>query len=246
MSNSGQSFKTTAATFGRQPEELHIPPATTSSTNLARGTRDSYPDVGQFLPPATTTNMHPLSPYVSGHRNTNSLSSSNLPGALQPGNRPHAISTNTAPSLIPTVPQLSVQTQHQQPPPPPPPINLHNHSRSSPGAGAAGFEQPPRYKYNMSSRGSALSPLGLADIRPSSDVAMSPRHDEQVPTNSNYVAPWPIYAVDWCKWPAHHHGGTGGGFGGKVAFGSYLEDSHNYVCPPVHRTDLSSDLTKSN
>jgi WD repeat-containing protein 68 len=49
--------------------------------------------------------------------------------------------------------------------------------------------------------------------------------DNQVPTNSNYVAPWPIYAVDWCKWPI-----TGNsGFGGKLALGSYLEDNHNYV-----------------
>lgn len=50
--------------------------------------------------------------------------------------------------------------------------------------------------------------------------------DMQFPTNSNYVAPWPIYAADWCKWPMS----SGGSFAGKVAMGSYLEDGHNYVC----------------
>lgn len=289
MSNPGQSFdlpRKASSTFGRQPEELHIPPSVSlppttmsnMSNNMARhhSARDYslHPtDVeaaavaaaghghghGQF---PSSASVHPLSlqaaaagPYLSGNRN-NSLSSTALPGALQPGNvsRPHAISTNTAPSILPTIPQLSMQSQQQAAAAAAAassvrPANLHSHSRSSP----AGFEQP-RYrqqgsstddggKYAASSslnsggmnaypppRTTALSPLGLADIRPSADLRPDPgsrpsNEDVQVPGNSNYIAPWPIYAMDWCKWPVH----GGGSYGGKIAFGSYLEDSHNYV-----------------
>lgn len=85
-------------------------------------------------------------------------------------------------------------------------------------------------------QGSKYSPLGLADIRPGGesllmDTSSGPgslqyNAEPQVPTNSNYLAPWPIYAVDWCKWPLS---GGPGSFGGKIALGSYLEDNHNYV-----------------
>jgi WD repeat-containing protein 68 len=43
------------------------------------------------------------------------------------------------------------------------------------------------------------------------------------PTMSNYLAPWVLYAFDWCKWQ------PGGNSAGKVAIGSYLEDGHNFV-----------------
>jgi DDB1- and CUL4-associated factor 7 len=82
---------------------------------------------------------------------------------------------------------------------------------------------------------SKYSPLGLADIRPSTEALLmgaSTQHssgptngDLQIPTNSNYVAPWPIYAVDWCKWKMP----SAGSFAGKIAIGSHLEDNHNYV-----------------
>lgn len=172
-----------------------------------------------------------------------------LPGALQPGNanRPSAMSVNTAPSVLPTLPQISTQVQQQPTTPRSSMINSHAHSRSSP----SGFEQPkyknpgadaPQYAPSPSSaypprtpQGSKYSPLGLADIRAPGDllseVITSPpsapnNGDVQVPTNSSYVAPWPIYAVDWCKWPIP---GNNGSIGGKIALGSYLEDSHNYV-----------------
>ena len=91
------------------------------------------------------------------------------------------------------------------------------------------------------------SPLGLADIRPgrgghglSSDGLTSPNpyspvidDDRAVATISNYLAPWPVYALDWCKWPVYPHGRrrAGGRLGaGKVAIGSYLEDGGNMVC----------------
>ena len=173
-----------------------------------------------------------------------------LPGALQPGNvnRPPPMSANTAPSVLPTLPQLSTQAQHQSTNTRSAAINSHGHSRSN----SSGFDQP-KYKQAGPSdtskyapspgnaypprtpQGSKYSPLGLADIRPPGDllseVITSPgsapnNGDVQVPTNSNYVAPWPIYAVDWCKWPIP---GNIGSSGGRIALGSYLEDNHNYV-----------------
>ncbi|KAI5286227.1 hypothetical protein KEM54_006952 [Ascosphaera aggregata] len=71
------------------------------------------------------------------------------------------------------------------------------------------------------------SPLGLADIR--QDVAMAEEpirtEDAELPStwNSNYLSPWPLYALDWCKWQ-----NTDGTYG-KVAAASYLEDNHNYL-----------------
>ena len=44
------------------------------------------------------------------------------------------------------------------------------------------------------------------------------------PTNSNYLAPFPTYAYDWCKWPV-----MGGSGAGKMAVASYLEDPHNFI-----------------
>jgi DDB1- and CUL4-associated factor 7 len=133
------------------------------------------------------------------------------------------------------------------------PSNLnhsHSYSRSSPGA----MEQqkykpfsntPEQNKYAAASNNYApqtpqgppsYSPLGLADIRPRADTTLSdsipfsPAAGQdtdimQYPTSSNYVAQWPIYAVDWCKWPPR----TNAGAAGKVAIGSYLEDGHNYI-----------------
>ncbi|KAI5297210.1 hypothetical protein KEM56_004990, partial [Ascosphaera pollenicola] len=70
------------------------------------------------------------------------------------------------------------------------------------------------------------SPLGLADIRQDMPMSEEPAHVDsaELPStwNSNYVSPWPLYALDWCKWP-----NLDGSFG-KVAAASYLEDNHNY------------------
>lgn len=249
--SSSQTFESSrkAAAFGRQPEELHIPPAnpTTSNISLQQSSRDypAHSDIGTANVPSIS--VHPSSAQT-GQYSSSGNSSAALPGALQPGNasRPPVVSMNTAPSILPTLPQISLQSQQQTTVSRPP--NLHGHSRSSP----AGFEQSKYQqqgttesrKYASSPggniqaypQGSKYSPLGLADIRPPGELlpdaaALSPafrafNEEAQAPTNSNYVAPWPIYAVDWCKWPIP--GGTGS-FCGKVAIGSYLEDNHNYI-----------------
>ncbi|KAI9762793.1 MAG: hypothetical protein M4579_000145 [Chaenotheca gracillima] len=156
----------------------------------------------------------------------------------------HVSSHQQSPQLQPqqspyTTPLRSSTTNHS-----------HAHSRSSP----AGFEgqryvpfstTPETSKYASSpnpkytpiqtmSGAASNSPLALADIRPRADSGMSDGPtsanpyslDNAVsfPANSNYMAPWPIYAFDWCKWPVQQSGGAG-----KVAVGSYLEDGHNFI-----------------
>lgn len=98
------------------------------------------------------------------------------------------------------------------------------------------YNSPTSYGPQTPQGPPSYSPLGLADIRPRADTTLSdqtlfspvPVQDNdimQYPTNSNYVAPWPIYAADWCKWPPRSSTGSAG----KVAIGSYLEDGHNYI-----------------
>lgn len=80
--------------------------------------------------------------------------------------------------------------------------------------------------------GSRNTPLGLADIRPRADSSLSDGfpggydQSSSQPGTSNYLAPWALYAFDWCKWPST------GNSTGKLAIGSYLEDGHNFVRAP--------------
>ncbi|OJZ87359.1 hypothetical protein ASPFODRAFT_44986 [Aspergillus luchuensis CBS 106.47] len=261
MSNPTQPYDARRATSYGRPEELHIP---STGPNLQRQSMSHEYPAGQdnHVP---SINVHPLGSQPGQYGGGGSSGASGvLPGALQPGNvnRPPAVSVNTAPSALPTLPELNTpmqptsqsgqqpqsaqqqqppqQQQQQQPNARASMVNSHGHSRSSP----AGFEQP-KYRQPGSSPGSAYpphtpqgtkySPLGLADIRPTGDLLGDPitssgmapfNGDNPVPTNSNYIAPWPIYSMDWCKWPIT---GSSSSFGGKIALGSYLEDNHNYI-----------------
>ncbi|KAJ5895148.1 hypothetical protein N7495_006839 [Penicillium taxi] len=242
MSNSSFDSSRRSDVFGRQPEELHIPSTGLANSSSRQQSSHEYPtspDAGAAHVPSI--NVHSSSQPLKYGSN----SSGALPGSLTPGNqhRPQAISTHTAPSGVPTY-SSTQQTGHRTSM-----INSHSHSRSSP----AGFDQSmfkqqgtaEGSKYPSSPggvfspqtpQGSKYSPLGLADIRLSGDhnlgeSFMSPglssyHTDNNVPTNSNYLAPWPIYAVDWCKWPIP---GNSSSFGGKMAVGSYLEDNHNFI-----------------
>jgi DDB1- and CUL4-associated factor 7 len=228
-------------TIGRsQAEELHM------NLNQQSNAMSDFHHYG--APPAyagegLSIKIEPSTPQFSPNNSQ--------PGTLQPGglaSRPGPLaSSNTAPSL-PSLPQIS--TQLQQPPlSARPSVNhTHSYSRSSPGA----MDQPKykpftntpeqskfptsqnSYMPQTPSGPSSYSPLGLADIRqrtdlPFADLQFSPniaqeQEAAQYPQNSNYLAPWPIYAVDWCKWPPGVPSRSG-----KVAIGSYLEDNHNYV-----------------
>jgi len=230
-------------TVGRQQEGLHL----YNQQGTAMSDVHHYGAPPAYGGDALSINIEPSTP---GH--PNSVASNPIPGTLQPGlqNRPSALnSSNTAP-VLPTLPQISTQMQHSPMSVRPMTLNhSHSYSRSSPGA----MDQP-RYKpfsntpeqskYPSAPTGHipntpqgppSYSPLGLADIRPRSDtnatdIPFSPgvvqeEDRPQYPQNSNYNAPWPIYAVDWCKWPPRSNSASAG----KIAIGSYLEDNHNYV-----------------
>lgn len=174
-----------------------------------------------------------------------------MPGALQPGgsNRPGAVSSNAAPTM-PTINQSLSQDPYSTPARSNTHGHSHNYSRSSPSAsgydgqtyipfsttpgGTEQYSSPTNQKYTpVNQRNVSNTPLGLADIRPRADSGLSDAQPganpysydgaNAVPTNSNYLAPWAIYAFDWCKWPAQNSDA------GKVAVGSYLEDGHNFV-----------------
>lgn len=231
-----------APILGRQPEELHIP-----SVSIGMGDFNRYQAPPAYgAGDALSINVQPSTPQHLASTAVNSL-----PGALQPGPmvRPGPLSSNTAPGSIPTLPHLA--TQMQQPPAsarPANPNHSHSYSRSSPTSleqvkYQAFTHTPEAAKYGSSNpisipqtpQTASYSPLGLADIRPRADTGFSDDPtspgfyhggaDPQYPTNSNYLAPWPIYATDWCKWPPRSHSSHAG----KVAIGSYLEDNHNYV-----------------
>lgn len=180
--------------------------------------------------------------------------SGSMPGSLQPGQGGRSImlnNTNPAQQLptLPNLPQISTQMQHQQQQRPTTMNHSHSYSRSSPGLmeqtkykpfsntpEQGKYQSPTGYGPQTPQGPPSYSPLGLADIRPRADTTLSDSMPFSPPliqdtdimqysTNSNYVAQWPIYAVDWCKWPPRNNTGSAG----KVALGSYLEDGHNYI-----------------
>lgn len=233
--NPQQQFETPRRT--RHPDELHMP-AGSASMGSQRGALSSR----DYTPTGPRIALEQATPEVSQYQ-----SAGQLPGSLQPG-RPAAMSANTAPA-VPTIPQA--QDQYSTPSRTSTLSLSHNYTRSSPAAGFDGQGYPPfsattpsgtdhfsspinqKYTPQNTQRNVSNTPLGLADIRPRADSGLSDglpganpySYDgaNAMPTNSNYLAPWAIYAFDWCKWPAHNNDA------GKVAVGSYLEDGHNFV-----------------
>ena len=228
--------------YSRQTEELHMP------QNYAQmGQQTSREQMGNSSYMSYGSSQESGRGVQPVQQNTAALP---LPGALQPGNtgRPHPASVNTAPSTVPVLPPISTQSQSQpysSPSRTSTTSHAHSYSRSSPAAPFvntpedAKFATTPGHKYTSSQtpQAASYSPLGLADIRPRADSGMSDgltsanpyAHDgySSVPTNCNYLAPWAVYAFDWCKWPVAQQGL--GDSAGKMAIGSYLEDGHNFV-----------------
>ncbi|ODH46957.1 hypothetical protein GX48_06946 [Paracoccidioides brasiliensis] len=231
--------------FPRQPEELHIPaPNNSLGSNGPRQGQHQFPSAPDYGAPSINIQLSQFS------NNTNNNTTS-LPGALQPGpgNRAGPANTTTAPALQ-SLPSLATQSIS---PNTPSKSSQSNQSQAYSRASPSVFDQqkfkqvgstPDSGKYIGSTsttyapqtpQTSPYSPLGLADIRPHIDTTMSEdagstvtgnnNGDVQYPKNSNYLAPWAVYALDWCKWPVP----PGGSSFGKVALGSYLEDSHNYI-----------------
>lgn len=244
-------------TFGRQPEELHIP-----QSNLSIGQHNSgeppqhhlYQSYSsQEILGGTAPDIQVQQATPQGQQYSSTSTGMALPGALQSG-RPGQSSSNTVPSTTSVLPASSGHSQQYASNSRSSTANhSHSYSRSSP----TGLEQhkyvpfvntpenpkfasPPNQRYTAphTPQGSApYSPLGLADIRPLGDSGLpdapmnanpySNDGSSSVPTNSNYLAPWAVYAFDWCKWPVQQQ--NSGDAAGKIAIGSYVEDGHNFV-----------------
>jgi WD repeat-containing protein 68 len=193
---------------------------------------------------------HDSNPYIpsqeTGRPAGQSQHSGGLPPplSLQPGNssRPVPSTSNSSSSIPPLLPPISTQSaqQYQSSSRPTTGGQSHGYSRSSPAAGYGQNPDEPKYASTPSKQymsvqtpqTGAYSPLGLADIRSgqesNADAPPNSMYDPNAtPSNCNYLAPWAVYAFDWCKWPVQHHGL--GDAAGKMAIGSYLEDGHNFV-----------------
>ena len=247
-----QGFETPrrSQAYGRRPEELHIPSNAPLSQqgNREQPRHHSYHSSHDYgIAPNPGINIQQSTP--QGAQYTNPPVGVALPGALQPG-RPGPASVSTAPTGIPTIPQIQTSSHSQSSSRPATSNHAHSYSRSSP----TGFDQskyspymstpesskfatPSNHRYTGSqpSQGDmAFSPLGLADIRPigefdgsqNANPFLSDGHPN-FPTNSSHTAPYPIYAFDWCKWPVEQQ--NLGDSAGKMAIGSYVEDGHNFV-----------------
>ncbi|KAF2867243.1 WD40-repeat-containing domain protein [Massariosphaeria phaeospora] len=258
-------------TLGRNPEELHISTAAAAAAMGQHGSSQSsappqqqpqqqqqqqqhmYSSPDQYPANAPNISLHQATPQGIQYGNA----PANVPGSLQaaPQQRPVPSSAYTAPSTVPTMPQLNTNAQQYTLPTRSSTMNQqhsssHGYSRSSPaGLGPDqkyipfsntpdhskyGAGTPAQKYYPSTPLGAASnSPLGLDDIRPRANSNMGEealgghnfyKDSERVPSNSNYLAPWGVYAFDWCKWNVH-----GGNSAGKIAIGSYLEDTHNFI-----------------
>ncbi|GAB1317358.1 hypothetical protein MFIFM68171_07568 [Madurella fahalii] len=232
-------------TYSSHPDELH----TSSSAMAHQGQQMSPRDYSAAGPPHIKLDQ--ASPNLSQMPNYQPTGS--VPNVLQPGGltaRPSAMQSNTAPTL-PTMQQSDYQPHQSQSKPNSLSLS-HSYSRSSPSApyeGGSGYmpytpttpggstssqymsPTDPKYTTSGSQRNISNTPLGLADIRPRADSSLSdglpgtPAYElaNAQSRTSNYMAPWALYAFDWCKWTPQ------GNSAGKVAIGSYLEDGHNFI-----------------
>lgn len=223
--------------------------------------RDQYPPSSGGAPPYIKLEHSPKPPQLQNYQSTGAVPNVLQPGGLT--SRPPTLSSNTAP-IVPTMKQEppDYSKSHQTSTKPNSlSLSSHNyHPRSSPQVkyeeehkagympytpttpgGASGSSQ------YMSPTGSqripSNAPLGLADIRPRADSSLSDglpgssAYDiaSAQSRTSNYMAPWALYAFDWCKWAPQ------GNSAGKLAIGSYLEDGHNYVSVKRNLLDRNVD-----
>ncbi|KAI0829539.1 WD40 repeat-like protein [Hypoxylon sp. FL0890] len=236
-------------TYGSQHDELHISPTMSHSGQISprefttasgphikldqpvsqpvnpQYQNSSVPNIlqpgglGPGRPPAMSANTAPTLPTMSG--------------AIQ-----HSPSEYTSPSKPPT---LSITHGYSRSSPAAPYESSTSayspYTPTTPGGSGAGpsqymSPQDPKYGAPGSQRHVSNTPLGLADIRPRADSSLSDGNPPGTlgyelanaqPSTSNYLAPWALYAFDWCKWAPQGRGA------GKVAIGSYLEDGHNFI-----------------
>ncbi|KAK8064399.1 WD40-repeat-containing domain protein [Apiospora phragmitis] len=202
----------------------HTQPTTPAYSSAANS---SVPNVlqpgglGAARPPAMSANTAPTLPTMS----------TGIPQQQSP-------TDYSSPSKPPSL-SLSASTSHaysrSSPAAPFESSGYTPYTPTTPGgsAGPSQYMSPQDSKYGApgSQRNISNTPLGLADIRPRADSSLSDGTPGTLayelangqPSTSNYLAPWALYAFDWCKWAPQGKGA------GKVAIGSYLEDGHNFA-----------------
>ncbi|KAF2007387.1 WD40 repeat-like protein [Amniculicola lignicola CBS 123094] len=234
--------------MGRAESELHISAASSSQPPQQQ---QMYNSPGEFGP-GPNVNHQQAMPQGSQYSTPSALQAGQQRPV--PSSSAHASYTSTGPQInaAPPIPQINTNAQQYSLPTR---TNTnqstsHTYSRSSPaGLGPdqkyvpfSNTPENPKYtagtpaqKYYPSTPSGAASnsPLGLDDIRPRANSSMNEdplgvgkffNDSDRVPSNSNYLAPWGAYAFDWCKWSV-----PGGNSAGKMAVGSYLEDTHNFI-----------------
>lgn len=201
--------------------------------------------------------LQQATPQIPSQHTTPTVPSSLQPAGGSQQRPGPSLASNATPTTAPVVPQINTNAQQYTLPTRSNTMNQaqHGYSRSdSSGMDqryipfSAGSDKAPQYPptpnqkmYNYSPQTPgghvAQSPLVLEHIRPRTDsnlddpASAHPWNDaDKQPTNSNYLAPWPVFAYDWCKWPIVGHGNSSAG---RMAVGSYLEDPHNFVSLPT-------------
>jgi WD repeat-containing protein 68 len=239
------------STPGGAQDELHGATSASAQQQQQQQQQQMYNQADSYAGSAPNISLQQATPQGS-HYGTpaalpGSLQPAQRPGPASANTAPTVptqnIVSNANSYTLPTRSNTISQGQHS---------SSHSYSRSSPAG--MGPEQkyipfsntPEQSKYTATTpsqkyypstptANASHSPLGLADIRPRANSSMDPEgglgpsntfasEQSKVPTNSNYLAPWSIYAYDWCKWNV-----PGGNSAGKMAVGSYIEDNHNFI-----------------
>ncbi|KAL2258643.1 hypothetical protein VTK26DRAFT_7990 [Humicola hyalothermophila] len=220
-------------TYSSQHDELHM--SSTSSSGMGHQSQQLSPrDYSSAAPPPhikldqAPPNLSQLPSYPG---------SSSVPNVLQPGGlspRAPQVPSNAAPTLP------SMQPHYTRSSPSAPYENsgagssYMPYTPTTPGGSTSSqymSSADPKYNTSNSQRNVSNTPLGLADIRPRADSSLSdglpgtPGYEIGAVQSrtSNYMAPWALYAFDWCKWAPQANSA------GKLAIASYLEDSHNFI-----------------
>ncbi|KAK0757814.1 hypothetical protein N5P37_009830 [Trichoderma harzianum] len=226
------------APYGAQLDELHMsgmsPPSQMASRDYAPQIKLEPSPVPNVLQPGGMSRP-PLS--------ANNSMSGSVPGSILGSGSALASASSSAQHQqgyqSPPKPVLNMSHTYSRSSPaanydtPASSSSYHAYTPTTPSGSSSQFISPQDAKYNApgSQRTFSNTPLGLADIRPRADSSMSDGAPGTLgyevantqPGPSNYLAPWPIYAFDWCKWTPRGNGA------GKVAVGSYLEDGHNFI-----------------
>ncbi|CAJ2499735.1 Uu.00g025880.m01.CDS01 [Anthostomella pinea] len=250
MNQSGQYGTTPRRSnnYGSQHDELHISPTMSHPGQMSPRdfTNSAGPQIKLEQPSSQPVNPQYQNSGVPNVLQPGGLAASR-PSAMSANTAPalptmsgaiqHSPSQYASPSKPPS---LSLSSHGYSRSSPAAPYDASSgyapYTPTTPGGSAGGQSQymsPQDIKYGApgSQRNISNTPLGLADIRPRADSSLSDGHPgthgyelaNPQSSTSNYMAPWALYAFDWCKWAPQ------GKSAGKLAVGSYLEDGHNFI-----------------